>query len=44
MIETHRLELTDELFPFVGRDSGVTARLSDGTQRNVAWSQDVRED
>ncbi|HCL46297.1 MAG TPA: hypothetical protein DHW55_03475, partial [Flavobacteriales bacterium] len=24
MIESHRLRLTDEMFPFVGRDSGVT--------------------
>lgn len=44
IIEFHRLELTDESFPYVGGDSGVTARLSDGTQRSVAWSQDVRED
>ena len=44
MIELHRLELTDALFPFVGHESGVTARLSDGSQRSVAWSQDVRED
>ena len=44
MIELHRLELTDEFFPFVGHDSGVTARLLDGSQRSVAWSQDVRED
>ena len=44
IIELNRLELTDELFPFVGHDSGVTARLIDGSQRSVAWSQDVRED
>lgn len=44
LIETHRLGLTAELFPFVGHDSGVTARLSNGTQRSVAWSQEVRED
>ena len=44
MIELHRLGLTGETFPFVGHDSGVTARLSDGSQRSVAWSQDVRED
>lgn len=44
MIESHRLELTNESFPYVGVDSGVTARLNDGTQRSVAWSQDVRED
>ena len=44
LIEIHRLELTDELFPYVGHDSGVTARLNDGTQRGVAWSQEVRED
>ena len=43
-IELHRLELTGESFPFVGHDSGVTARLSNGTPRSVAWSQDVRED
>ena len=44
IIELHRLELTDALFPFVGHVSGVTAQLSDGSQRSVAWSQDVRED
>ena len=44
MIEVHRLELTGETFPFLGSDSGITARLSDGAQRSVAWSQDVRED
>ena len=44
MIESHRLRLTDEVFPFVGRDSGVTTQLIDGTQRSVSWSQDVRED
>lgn len=44
IIELHRLKLTDELFPFVGHDSGVIARLSDGSQRSVAWSQDVQED
>lgn len=44
IIEVHRLELIDELFPFVSHDKGVTARLNDGTQRSVAWSQDVRED
>mgnify|MGYP006889504961 CR=1 FL=1 len=44
MIELHRLELTGETFPFLGSDSGVTAQLSDGAQRSVAWSQDVRED
>lgn len=44
IIEFHRLELTHESFPYVGVDSGVTARLNDGTQRSVAWSQDVRED
>ena len=44
LIELHRLGLTDEFFPFVGHDSGITARLSDGSQRSVAWSQDVRED
>ena len=44
MIELHRLDLTDETFPFLGSDSGITARLSDGSQRSVAWSQDVRED
>ncbi len=44
MIEFHRLKVTDEMFPFLGRDSGVTARLSDGTWRSVSWSQDVRKD
>ena len=44
MIEIHRLDLTGETFPFLGSDSGITARLSNGTQRSVAWSQDVRED
>lgn len=44
MIESHRLRLTDEVFPFVGRESGVTTQLIDGTQRSVSWSQDVRED
>ena len=44
MIELHRLDLTGETFPFLGSDSGITARLSDGSQRSVAWSQDVRED
>ncbi|MED5317696.1 MAG: hypothetical protein VX758_01025 [Bacteroidota bacterium] len=44
MIEFHRLKVTDEMFPFLERDSGVTARLSDGTWRSVSWSQDVRKD
>ena len=44
LIETNRLGLTAESFPFVGHDSGVTAWLSNGTQRSVAWSQEVRED
>ena len=44
IIEFHRLELTGETFPFLGSDSGVTAQLSNGAQRSVAWSQDVRED
>jgi len=44
MIELHRLELTGENFPFMGSDSGIKARLSDGAQRSVAWSQEVRED
>ena len=44
MIELHRLDLTGETFPFLGSDSGITARLSNGTQRSVTWSQDVRED
>ena len=44
MIELNRLDLTGETFPFLGSDSGITARLSDGSQRSVAWSQDVRED
>ena len=44
MIEIHRLDLTGETVPFLGSDSGITARLSNGTQRSVAWSQDVRED
>ena len=43
IIELHRLELTNESFPYVGGDSGVTARLSDGTQRSVAWLQEVRK-
>ena len=44
LIEIHRLGLTAESFPFVGHDAGVTARLSNGTQRSVAWSHEVRED
>ena len=43
LIEMHRTELIDDVFPFSSQPFGVTAFLKNGSQREIKWSQKETE-